>query len=339
MPSARRVNWAKFRVSAVAVAGLAILGTVSVLLTGGTLFKPRTDLYLYLPDGTGLGKGSPVRVGGIGVGKVGSVVLSGSSEPNRIVKVTITVERDRLSSIADDSTAQTASDTMIGDKFVDISRGTSPNRIQPGAEIQFKGSPELMKTLDMSQFEQQLRLMDAVLTDIEQGRGQVGQFVMGEKIHGDIRQKVADIQEGIHAAIDTTSAVGREIYGVSMYRKISDPLVKLDASLARLQSGQGGAGQILRDNAQYGRLRAQTAELRRSIVDLRGSGFLQSDQMYNSWNRGVGLLIRSVDEFNNGPMMTRFDAYENFRGMAKELQGTIKEFRENPRKYMRLKLF
>ena len=213
MPSARRVNWAKFRVSAVAVAGLAILGTITVLLTGGTLFRPKANLYLYLPDGTGLGKGSPVRVDGIGVGKVDSVVLSGSSEPNRIVKVTMIVERDRLPSIADDSTAQTGSETMIGDKFVDVRSGTSPNRIQPGAEIRFKGSPELMKTLDMSQFEQQLRLMDALLTDIERGRGLVGKFVMGEKIHDDIRRKIADIQQGIHAAIDTTSAVGREIYG------------------------------------------------------------------------------------------------------------------------------
>ena len=157
-----------------------ILGTVSVLMTGGTLFRPKANLYLYLPDGTGLDKGSPVRVDGIGVGKVGSVLLSGSSDPNRIVKVTMIVESNRLPSIAEDSTAQTASDTMIGDKFVDISSGTSPNHIQPGAEMQFKGSPELMKTLDMSEFEHQLRLMDAVLTDIEQGRGQVGQFVIGE---------------------------------------------------------------------------------------------------------------------------------------------------------------
>ena len=339
MPSKRRVNWAKFRVSAVSIAGLAILGTVSVLMTGGTLFRPKTNLYLYLPDGTGLAKGSPVRVDGIGVGKVGSVLLSGSSDPNRIVKVTMIVDSERLPSIAEDSTAQTASETMIGDKFVDISSGTSPNHIQPGAEMQFKGSPELMKTLDMSEFEHQLRLMDAVLTDIEQGRGQVGQFVIGEKIHQDVRQKIADIQQGIHAAIDTTSAVGREIYGDSIYRRIGEPLRKLDASLARLQSGQGGAGQFLRDNAQYEQFRVKTAELRQSIIDLRGSGFMRSDEMYNSWNRGVGLLIRSVDEFNTGPMMTRLDAYENFSGMSKELQGTIREFRENPRKYMRLKLF
>jgi len=77
-------------------------------------------------------------VDGIGVGKVRSVALSGSSEPNRVVKVTMTVERGRLASIPDDSTAQAASETMIGDKFVDISSGTSSRFISPGGEIGFR---------------------------------------------------------------------------------------------------------------------------------------------------------------------------------------------------------
>ena len=96
-----------------------------------------------------------------------------------------------------------------------------------------------MKAIDMSQFEQQLRQMDAVLTDIEQGRGLVGEFVIGEKMHASILRKIAGFQHALHAAVDATSAVGREIYGTPLYRKFSDPLRQLDASLARIQSGQG----------------------------------------------------------------------------------------------------
>src|ERR1035441_7132467 len=87
MPSARQVNWAKFRASAVIVAGLLIFGALSFLLTGGTLLEPKTQIYLYLPDATGVAPGSPVRVDGIGVGKVTLVELSGSNEPNRVVKI------------------------------------------------------------------------------------------------------------------------------------------------------------------------------------------------------------------------------------------------------------
>src|SRR5260370_27824852 len=111
MLSPGQVNWAKLRSSAVILAALLILGTLVYLLTGGTFMEPKAQIYLYLPDATGVSKGSPVRVDGIGVGKVSRVELSGSNEPNS-VKVTMTIERDRLISITDDSTAQTTSHTI-----------------------------------------------------------------------------------------------------------------------------------------------------------------------------------------------------------------------------------
>ena len=70
MPSAERVNWAKFRVSAVGLAALTILGTIVYLLTRSTLFVSHATLYLYVPDGSGLVARSPVEVQGVGVGNV-----------------------------------------------------------------------------------------------------------------------------------------------------------------------------------------------------------------------------------------------------------------------------
>src|SRR5438105_13246626 len=116
MPSAQRVAWAKLRVSAVGLVALAILSTILYLLTGDTLLEPKANLYLYIPDATGVASGSPVRVEGINVGKVESVGLSGSTNPDRIVKITMSIERKSLSSITADSTAQIASDTAIADK-------------------------------------------------------------------------------------------------------------------------------------------------------------------------------------------------------------------------------
>src|SRR5215471_9403263 len=130
MPSVERVQWAKFRVGALSVAALLILGTLLYLLTGGTLLEPKATIYLYMPDAMSLAAGAPVRVDGIGVGKVESVVLSGDTQPNRVVKVAMIVDRARLASIPDDSTAQASADNLVGDKFVDIAGGKSPTRIK-----------------------------------------------------------------------------------------------------------------------------------------------------------------------------------------------------------------
>jgi phospholipid/cholesterol/gamma-HCH transport system substrate-binding protein len=339
MPSKQYVNWAKFRVLAVTMAAASILGTISYLLTGGTVLEPKTTLYLYLDDATGLSKGSPVRVDGIGVGKVDVVELSGSSDPQRVVRVSMKVDRDRLDSITTDSTAQPSSDTMIGDKFVDVTSGVNPQHLAPGGEIKYKGSTELMKSIDLSQFQQQVRVIEKLLDDIESKRTPLGQFIAGDELYNQLRDKIQALQNSVHAAADTTSAVGQAIYTDAMYRQIAEPIRKLDESLAKLQSGQGSLGQMLRDNQQYDQARAQVADLRKSIGSAMSAEMMNSDRAYNDWTKQVQGLIQTVDSFNASPLLTTSAVYDNFNGMAKELQGSVKDFRENPRKYMRLKVF
>ena len=336
MPSVQRVRWAKFRVVATAAVALAILMTLVVLLSGGTFFEQKVVLYLYLPDATGLSNDSPVRVDGVDVGKVERVALSNSVDPNRIVRVSILVDRRFLSSITVDSTAQAASDTVVGDKFIQITTGKSAERVQPGAELPYKSSLDLMTSLDLSQFRKNLDQMDALLTDIESGRSRLGQFIMTDTMYRDLLHSVAELQSGIRAAADTTSSVGHELYTDTLYQQISGTIKRLDDTLARLQSGQGQFGAMLRDAAQHDQLTAQMVSLRKSVADIRSSPWMTSGASYDAWNKNVVGLIQQVDAFNVSPAMASSEVYDNLLGMAKELQVTTKEFRENPKKFLRL---
>jgi phospholipid/cholesterol/gamma-HCH transport system substrate-binding protein len=158
-------------------------------------------------------------------------------------------------------------------------------------------------------------------------------------MYNDLRKRFSQIESGIRAAASTTSTVGHELHTDQLYQQISQPLIELDRGLARLQSGQGSAGQLLRDSAQYDKLRSETEDLRRSIADLRGAELMRSDSLYADWNRRVLSLIESVDAFNRGPAMTTTQAYDNLNGFARELQDTVRDFRQNPRKFMRIKVF
>ncbi len=338
MPSARQINWAKFRISALSIVAAAIVSTLFYLLTGGTLLQEKATLYLSIPDATGVDKGTPVRVDGIGVGKVSSVALTKSRDPNHVIRIAMKVERDHLPEIPADSTAQISSDTMIGDKFVDIDSGTSPNPIRPNAEVTYKETGLLSKRIDMAQFEDALRTMDATLTDIEQGRSRVGQFVVGEKMYQDMTRQVGDLQRGIRAARNTTDKIGAVLYTDKLYRQISEPLVELDRRLARLQSGQG-AGRWLRDAAQYEQFRTSAADLRQSVANLSNGEFMASDRMYADWTRRLASLIQSVDEMNASPIFSSSASYDNLNGALREMQSGVREFRQNPKKYLRMKLF
>jgi phospholipid/cholesterol/gamma-HCH transport system substrate-binding protein len=339
MPSVQRVRWAKIRVIMTAVAALIIMATLVALLTGGTLFQQQSQLFLYIPDATGLEVGSPVRVDGIRVGKVGSVGLSGSSQPNRVVRLTLIIEQGHLQSIAEDSTAQPAADTLVGDKFIQISSGTKPQRARAGAEITYKGSPDLVTSLDLSQFRKNMEEMDQLLTGIETGQSPLGQFVIKEDMYRDVLKRATELQHGIHAAANTTSAIGHELYTDELYQQVSARIRPLDDALARLQSGQGNLGRMLHDDAQYQQALDQLVALRKSFADMRKMELLTRTDMHDQLSRNISVWIRMVDEFNQTPAMTTPAAYENLNGMAKELQGDIKDFRENPKKFLRMKLF
>ncbi len=324
--------------AAVSFVAVAILVVLLYLLTGGTLLTEKAILYLYVPDATGVGEGSPVRVNGITVGKVKAIALSGSPDPKRVVRLTLRVERDSLITIPVGSYAELGTDTLVGDKFVDITgqgnRGPSP----PNSELPYQEPTDILKTLDFAQFETRLRQVEATLNDIEAGRGLVGEFVMGHKMYDDIRREMAQVARGIRAAASTTSGFGRELYTERLYRQLLAPLTDFDVSLARLQSGQG-AGRWLRDSSQHDQWVAAVRGMRESVSAIRQAKFVQSDEMWSSVARAVDGLARSVDNINNGPLFSAPQAYESLNGFAREMEKTVRDFRGNPQKYLRLKVF
>lgn len=339
MPSVLQVRWAKFRVVAVSAVALLILMVLAFLLTGGTLLEPKARLYLYINDATGLGPESPVRVDGIGVGVVDWVRFSGSNDPNRIIRVQMTIERERLPSITADSIAQISNDTIVGDKFVDITTGKAADHVLANGELRFKPQPDLMRSVDLTDFERQLRILDDTLADIEQARSPFGQFIVGDQVYNSMRRRFQELQDSLKRAEATNAQVGGLLYTDAVYRKIEAPILQLDQRIAVLQSGQGALGRFLRDPAQFQQLRGMLQDLQKSIADAHNADFMQSPDSYSGWSNTVASLARQVDEINSSRMLNATDVYESLNGAARETQKNFKDFRENPKKYLRLKVF
>jgi hypothetical protein len=250
------------------------------------------------------------------------------------VRVTLRVERSILNGIPPDSYAQLSFDDPVGNKYVDItSRGSGPRA--PFSEITYREQTDFMKSLDLETFEQQLRDVDAVLSDIETGTSRVGQLVVGRQMYDDLRKRLGQIEHDVRVAAATTGSVGEELYTDRLYRQMMAPVQALDQMLARIQSGQG-AGIYLRDTGQYEQLRDAIARLGSSIAALRQSPLVQDDTMYRGWTQGVARMIRTVDEVNTTPLLRNTDTYDNLNGMLLELRDSVRDFRLHPQKYMRL---
>ena len=104
MPSQEKKNWAKLKVGLLAAVALVIFAVLVFVLTSSRGFmKSRTEVYTYMDDSAAVAIGSPVRLNGIDVGRIAAVDLSGSSQANRVVKITLEINDEFLPSIPVDS--------------------------------------------------------------------------------------------------------------------------------------------------------------------------------------------------------------------------------------------
>jgi phospholipid/cholesterol/gamma-HCH transport system substrate-binding protein len=344
MPKSHRLRWAKIRIAIVAVSALAVLSVLTYLLSGGTWLKAKVNVTTYIPDSTGLEPDADVLLNGVKVGLVASVRLTPSKDPNRVVAVRLRIEEVFLPYIPDDSVTTIDSANLLGDKYININMGRSPEHVLADGELRFPPPSNMMQNIDLRQFDAQLRTIDQVIQDIQAGKGPLGEFVMTDDLYRQFRDGVAKVEKELHAATGSQSQLGQALYSSAMYDKMSASLRQLDDRLAQLQ-----ANGMLRDTTQYDQIRGQLAQVRHTLADLhagKGAGgqLIGSDSAYVEWNRLVASWIENVDALNSGEgamgqMLSNAQTYESLNGALRELQSTVKELRADPQKFLRVKLF
>ena len=344
MPSPQKLRWAKLRIAIVAMSAISVLSVLAYLLSGGTWLKAKTYLTTHIPDSTGLEPDAHVQLNGVNIGKVESLRLTQSKDPNRVVEVRLKIEEAFLPYIPDDSIATLDSLNLLGDKYIDIIMGRSPRHVRAGSDLRFPPPSNLMQNIDLRQFDAQLRTIDQIIQDIQAGKGPLGQFVVSDALYRQFLDGVADVEKSLRAATGSESQVGRVLYNATMHDNLSASLRQLDDRLAQLQ-----ANRLLLDTTQYDQMRDQLSQVRHALAEINaGKGasgqWIASDAAYVEWNRRLAAWIEDVDALHSGEgsmgrMLSSAHAYESLNGALRELQSTMKDFREHPQKFLRIKLF
>ncbi len=350
MPSAAQVAWAKLRVITMIGCALGIASVLIYLLLGGAEFlQPAFTIHAYMSDLQGLEKNAAGRFNGIRVGKLTATALSHLPDPQKAVRVDMSVVQGYARGIPEDSTVVVAAEDVLDDKFVDINAGKSPRHLQQGAELISPPPKQFNQAQVIKTGREILARMDSLFSDIEAGRGEFGKLVKGEEIYDSLFKTFTEFQKQIRAATSKDTTAGRLIYDEAYFDRLRAPLQRVDKTLAELQAGQGTGGKLLKDPAQYDRLRKTVGDLNRNLAELNaGKGqagsLLKNDELYARVNRMIDNLSTQVDALNSGEgalgqLMVSTSLYESLNGSMKNLQDTMKEFRGNPKKFLYLKVF
>lgn len=354
MPSRQRVSWARLRVGLMAAFALVVIAVLVFLMTGEeSLFARYVPVYTYMDDAAAMTKGAAVRLNGILIGSIKDITLSGDNRPNRVVRVEMEILNDKLREIPEDSKAAISAQNLLGTKYVNIKKGTSPKSVAPGGEI-----PSL-DTLEFEEMQQQIgtvmtslqslvKRADSIVSEVEQGRGSIGKFLKDEQLYKDFLAVVADFKKTSSALADGKGTIGKLLYDETLYSDFRRTMARVDAVIQDVQEGQGTLWKLIRDPALHDEARETIASLRRTIDDLnagKGSAgkFLKSDELHNQVSAAIAKVDLMIDRLNSGQgtlgqLLVNPQLYESLNGTAQEIQAFMKDFRANPKKFLSIKL-
>lgn len=354
MPLENKTKWAKLRVGLMAIVSMVILGILIFLITGNLhLFEAKAELYTFLSDTASLTEKSGVRLNGIPIGQVKKITFSGSRDPRRVVKVDIQVTEKMLQQIPIDSIAGISASNVLGDKFLNIKKGVSSATVRPGQEIPSVDTREFEDVVQqgyalLTSLQGILQRVDKIVGLVEAGHGSIGKLLVDEELYARILG-VVNQGERIAAALNSDrGTLGKLLYSDQLYQEVRVSLARMDSLLQGLEEGQGAAGRFLKDPALYDDAQRSIVEVRALLADLNaGKGtagkLLKSDELHQQVAHTIDRLDATIDRINSGQgtvgqLLVNPALYDSMNGATRELHELFKDFRANPKKFLRIKL-
>jgi phospholipid/cholesterol/gamma-HCH transport system substrate-binding protein len=354
MADPKKVRWSQLKVGIVGIAAFLILSVLIFLLTSSRgLFQKTATLYTYMGDASGMTEGTPVRLNGFTIGSLDSVRLTTSSDPKKTVEFVMNVQEKYLKQIPVDSVAGTIAANLLGDKFVNITKGRDTRTVKDGAGIvslQSQDIPELMAqsaTL-LQSFQTIVNRIDSLLAGVEQGKGNIGKLLKDEELYNRLNGIASEGQTLLADVRNGKGTISKLIYDDALYQEIRAPIKRVDAILADLQAGNGSAGKLLKDPALYDEAKASLAEIRGLLTDLNaGKGtagkLLKDDTLHKRLDELVAKFNGTIDKINSGQgtlgqFVVNPQLYESLNGATREFQALARDMRANPKKFLTIRL-
>ena len=354
MPDPKKVAWSKLKVGIIGVVSMILTATLILLMTGnGSVFEGKFRLRTYMADSAGMAEGSPVRLNGILAGNIERIQLSGSADPNRTVEIRMEIKNEFRDQIPEDSVAGVSASNLLGDKYINVTKGKSKKHVENEAELRstaVQDIPQLVQQASgvLTQFQDVVTRIDSLLADIDAGKGNIGKLLRDDELYTRLNDTAREVDQMVKDVRNSKGTISKLLYDDSLYNDFRKPIQRLDDMLAQIQKGQGSAGKLLNDNQLYEEARQSMADVRKMLDDLhagKGSAgkLLNDEDLYKQLDQILAKVSTTVDKLNSGQgtlgqLLVNQQLYDALTGATREAQLLVKDMRANPKKFLTIRL-
>src|SRR5690348_9826508 len=202
MPQRKEIRWAQLRVGIMVSVSLIVLAVGIFLISGQIGFLTRKyTLRAYFSGASGLRPGSEVHVAGIPVGTVQSIQISELQDPQHAVEIVMSLARKYQDNIRADSEADQTTAGLLGDSFIDISRGSAGQPVIPDGGVvkshEEKDIKEVVQNADdvISNLRVLSEQLNNITTQISGGKGSIGKLLYDESFYDRLNSTVSSVQK------------------------------------------------------------------------------------------------------------------------------------------------
>jgi phospholipid/cholesterol/gamma-HCH transport system substrate-binding protein len=356
LPSQKQLKWSELRVGLTVVLACITLGVLLFLMSGTTgLFTPKIILKTYFDNAGGLREGAAVRLNGVDIGNVTKIrVVPNKDKQLTPVEVVMKVSTKYSFNLRRDSVASLSTAGVLGETYIDIDSSqaigavaqngdTLPTQVHPDFNQVVRSSQSTLQNMDAL-----LKRADRILAFAESGKGSLGKLIYDPTLYDRFSATVSEFKGIVDQISKGQGSLGQLVSRNDAYDKVMSILDKLNGIADDLQQGKGSAGKFLKDPALYNNTNDTIANAKKLTEEINaGKGTLgkltQDEELARKLDNTISKLSAistalEAGQGTAGKLLKDEALYNNSDKMLVETRELIKSIRENPKKYLSIKL-
>lgn len=377
MPQNKPARLSELRVGLLVLLALAILILVIFAVSGDLKFPGfgkttivRTDMATV----DGLRKGAEVRLSGKKIGSVSDINFSSqipaTNNAQNNVEIIMSIDgkldgRDAIERIRSDSVATLKTAGVLGDNVIDISPGTLKGTpINNGDKIPSQAQKSVGDILNTAQtamgnVNDIAKNVNEMIGELREGKGTAGRFLRDDTLYVSLDKTVRQADQLLASIREGEGTAGKLIKDPALYNQFTETVAQLRGVAnqinTELNNRKGTISRLLYEDEIYtnaNRLVGQANEISEKLNETmlkikRGEGNLgklvNDEKLYADARDTVEKLKGITERLERGEgtaglLLKDERLYNNINTLSGEVTKLIYDFRQNPKKYLSVKV-
>ena len=338
------------------IAASLVLALLLFLMSGTAgLFTKRITVRSYFDNAEGLRPGAPVRLSGVDIGNVSTIrIVPDKNRRLTPVEVTMKVSTKYIFGLRSDSVTSLDTAGVLGETYLDIDSqqavgpeakdgDTLPTQVHPDFNQVVRASQSTLENMDAL-----LKRADRILAFAESGKGSLGKLIYDPTLYNRFSDTVADFQKIVDQVSSGQGSLGSLISRNDAYDKFLSTLDKMNSVVDDIQQGKGTAGKLIKDPSLYNNANDTIANVKKITEDINaGKGTLGRLTKDEELAKKLDITISKLSELTTeleagqgtaGKLFKDDTLYNNANQMLVETRDLVKAVRQDPKKYLSIKL-